>query len=114
MEEIHKTAGDALKKEMLESVLTNARGIPNRMNRGLPFPEDQTPETVERFGFPREKRCGAGVAETLFDYATVSGSRNEAERKINRPPARHAAEWKEHVISLRPGSFVGKLARTIK
>ena len=71
MEEIHEKLNYALKKELSKTVLKSVCGILDGMNRGLPFPEDQTSEIVQWFEFLRGKRRGEVSYDILLDNATM-------------------------------------------
>lgn len=107
MEEIHQELGYALKEEMSGVVLETVCGILNGKNRGLPFPEDQTPELIQQFDFLREKCRGAVSIEIFLENAIMVATKARGTEKMFEEAVKNSQEeiLDAHVRSMEEHCF---------
>ena len=107
MEVIHQKLGYALKKEMSRFVLKTVYGILDETNRGLPFPEDQNSELVQRFDFLREKCRGAVSVEILLDNAIMAAANARGTERMFEEAVKNSQEeiLDAHVRSMEEHCF---------
>lgn len=107
MEVIHQKLGYVLKKEMSRFVLKTVYGILDETNRGLPFPEDQNSELVQRFDFLREKCRGAVSVEILLDNAIMAAANARGTERMFEEAVKNSQEeiLDAHVRSMEEHCF---------